>query len=274
MDLPSCPSRVKSSILPIYLYSDINYWKSRGYVPATIHAYYAYNQLYFAVIFSYIGTARVSEYITYKDLTLRNAYYIIEKNKKVGFAVISMAPYTLLQNDPRIALIFKKDDSLAFFTLVSMEMPIQRHLDDIEFLKKYNYTIALRRFRETGHQKEYMRCYAIYVPGPPNYITGNLYSNNIKNYINRMAFLGYYAIDLSTFNYKGTQYYSAIFNQKRFGCGQYKTMISSTQSNFYYTVDIYRNFNYHLTSMVPMPTRGFPGYIGIYWKSATSSTKG
>ena len=253
------------------LYSEIRYQKTRGFVPTFITAYKIFRHQYYGVIFSYIGVDRVGEVMTYKDLGPHTAYNLIKKRKESGYAVVALAPYNRRgAHDPVVTLIFKNDTELARTTYVSMEMNVREHVAEERNLRNQGYAMVYRRFRQTGLNSNsvYMRVYTIYRPGAYKNHTGRLYRSSLKSFTDKMATKGRFLIDVSTYNYRGLQHYSAIYDDNRFGCNVFHTELSPSGPSFSQDSIYLRRLGYHIVAFVPVRNEGnaYPGYFGAYWQ--------
>ena len=253
------------------LYSEIRKQKKRGFVPTFITAYKILTYQYYGLIFSYIGVDRVSEVMTYKDLTPHTAYWWIAQRKKSGYAVVALAPYNRQgAHDPVVTLIFKKDAELARTTYVSMEMNVREHVAEEQELRNSGFAMVYRRFRQTGLNANsvYMRVYTIYRPGAYKNHTGRLYRSSLKSFTDKMATKGRFLIDVSTYNYRGLQHYSAIYDDNRFGSNVFHTEFSPSGPSFSKASIYLRRQGYHIVAFVPVRnTRSvYPEYFGAYWQ--------
>ena len=253
------------------LYSQIRSQKSRGYVPTFITAYKIIRAHYYAIIFSYIGIDRVGEVLTYKDLSPQTAYDLIENRRQKGYAVIALAPYNRYgPHDPVVTLIFKNDTELARTTYVSMERNVREHVDEERELRRLGYAMLYRRFRQTGLNSNsvYMRVYTIYRPGTFKNHTGLLYRSSLKSFTDKLAAKGKFLIDVSTYDYRGLQHYSAIYDDNRFGCDVFRTEHSPDGPSFSRESINLRQLGYHIVAFVPVKREGsaYPEYFGTYWQ--------
>lgn len=271
LPLPTFPSFMMEALPVANLYSQIRYQKSRGYVPTFITAYKIIRYHYYGIIFSYIGRDRVGEVMTFKDLSPHTAYNLIEQRKQAGYAVIALAPYNRQgPHDPVVTLIFKKDAELARITYVSMEQNVREHVAEERQLRSRGYAMLYRRFRQTGLNLNtvYMRVYTIYCPGTFKNHTGSLDRSSLKSFTDKLATEGKFLIDVSTYNYRGLQLYSAIYDDNRYGGNVFHTELSPSGPSFSQESIFLRQVGFHIVAFVPVKKEGsvYPEYFGAYWQ--------
>ena len=260
---PACQPLPQSSVSPMILEASLQSYLDNqaraGYIPTSMNAFEWNGETYFSLVFVNKGKKNAARFVSYAQLTIENAKYIIRRMK--DYKIVSFATYNK-NGQGNAALVFEVSSENKELALDIPSADWQAKVKEMRQRQLHPTSIRVRR----DGDKAFIS--TLFTRKTLTFFRWQLSWSQMQQEVHRQQTNGYYVTDLSyEILANGEVNYIAFFDGNCRGRNIYYKLITYTPQEFSRLDNYARYGNYKVVAYTPLPQKEWshPGYFGIYW---------